>query len=122
AYFNATPGYLELDICEDKTVCDVGPDGKPLAQTHVETTLSGAKRIPAIAAAVHAHGGKVITNINFPLAWMVGNVEPYADALTAGFDTYPSATLDVIFGQIGRASCRERAKMCAVVGILRKMF
>ena len=105
AYFNATPGYLELDICEDKTVCDVGPDGKPLAQTHVETTLSGAKRIPAIAAAVHAHGGKVITNINFPLAWMVGNVEPCADALTAGFDTYPSATLDVIFGRfepIGR--------------------
>ncbi len=105
AYFNATPGYLELDICEDKTVCDVGPDGKPLAQTHVETTLSGAKRNPAIAAAVPAHGGKVITNINFPLAWMVGNVEPYADALTAGFDTYPSATLDVIFGRfepIGR--------------------
>ena len=23
AYFNATPGYLELDICEDKTVCNV---------------------------------------------------------------------------------------------------
>ena len=59
AYFNATPGYLELDICEDK----------------------------------------VIANINFPLAWMVGNVEPYADALTAGFDTYPSATMDVIFGR-----------------------
>ena len=99
AYFNATPGYLELDICEDKTVHDVGPDGKPLPQTHTETTLAGAKRIPAIAAAVHAHGGKVIANINFPLAWMVGNVEPYADALTAGFDTYPSATLDVIFGR-----------------------
>ena len=59
----------------------------------------------------HRRGGplptaaRVITNINFPLAWMVGNVEPYADALTAGFDTYPSATLDVIFGRfepIGR--------------------
>ncbi|MCD8141748.1 MAG: glycoside hydrolase family 3 protein, partial [Clostridiales bacterium] len=36
---------------------------------------------------------------NFPLAWMVGNVEQYADALTAGFDTYPSATLDVMFGR-----------------------
>ena len=99
AYFNATPGYLELDICEDKVVHDVGPDGKPLPETHTETTLAGAKRIPAIAEAVHAHGGKVIANINFPLAWMVGNVEPYADALTAGFDTYPSATLDVIFGR-----------------------
>ena len=99
AYFNATPGYLELDICEDKTVHDVGADGKPLPATHTETTLAGAKRIPAIAAAVHAHGGKVVANINFPLAWMVGNVEPYADALTAGFDTYPSATLDVLFGR-----------------------
>ena len=73
--------------------------GKPLPETHTETTLAGAKRIPAIAEAVHAHGGKVIANINFPLAWMVGNVEPYTDALTAGFDTYPSATLDVIFGR-----------------------
>lgn len=98
-YFNATPGYLELDICEDKTVCNVDKSGKPMAETHQETTLSGANRIPGIAAAVHANGGKVIANINFPLAWMVGNVEKYADALTAGFDTYPSATLDVIFGR-----------------------
>lgn len=98
-YFNATPGYLELDICENKTVHDVDKDGKPMASTHSETTLSGANRIPEIAAAVHANGGKVIANINFPLAWMVGNVERSADALTAGFDTYPSATLDVVFGR-----------------------
>lgn len=98
-YFNATPGYLELDICEGKTVHDVDKEGKPMASTHSETTLSGANRIPEIAAAVHANGGKVIANINFPLAWMVGNVERNVDALTAGFDTYPSATLDVIFGR-----------------------
>jgi beta-glucosidase len=30
---------------------------------------------------------------------MVGNVERYVDALTAGFETYPAATLDVIFGR-----------------------
>ena len=99
AYFNATPGYLELDICEDKTVHNVGEDGKPQAETHKETTLVGANRIPEIAAAVHAHGGKVVANINIPLAWMVGNVERNVDALTVGFDTYPSATLDVIFGR-----------------------
>ncbi len=99
AYFNATPGYLELDICENKTVHDVGADGKPQAGTHLETTLSGAGRIADIAAAVHSNGGKVIANINFPLAWMVGNVERNVDALTAGFDTYPSATMDVIFGR-----------------------
>ncbi len=98
-YFSATMGYLELDICEGKTVCDVDKDGKPTAATHLETTLSGANRIPEIAKAVHANGGKVVANINVTLAWEVGGVEPYADALIAGFDTYPSATLDVIFGR-----------------------
>ena len=42
-YFNATPGYLELDICEDKTVCNVDANGKPMADTHTETTLHGGK-------------------------------------------------------------------------------
>lgn len=98
-YFNATPGYLELDICEGKTVCNVGEDGRPEERTHEETTLSGADRICAIAEAVHKNGGKVIANINFTLAWEVGNVERYADALLAGFDTYPNATMDVIFGR-----------------------
>ncbi|MBQ2816491.1 MAG: glycoside hydrolase family 3 C-terminal domain-containing protein [Clostridia bacterium] len=99
AYFSATAGYLELDICEDKVVCNVDNDGRPTEETHTETTLSGANRIPTIADAVHANGGKVIVNINVPLAWQVGNVEPYADALTVGFDTFPNATLDVFFGR-----------------------
>lgn len=98
-YFSATMGYLELDICEGKTVCDVDDEGRPTRNTHQETTLSGANRIPEIAKAVHSNGGKVIANINVTLAWEVGNVEPYVDALTVGFDTYPSATLDVIFGR-----------------------
>ncbi len=102
-YFNATMGYLELDICEDKEVCNVTEDGKPSAETHRETTLSGANRIAGIAEAVHANGGKVIANINIPLAWEVGNVERNADALTVGFDTYPSATLDVMFGRFAPA-------------------
>lgn len=96
-YFNSTSGYLELDICEDKTVCNVDSDGKPMAETHTETTLHGAKRLTEIAAAVHAHGGKVITNVNVTLARQLGNVEPLCDVLLAGFDTYRSATLDVIF-------------------------
>lgn len=98
-YFSATMGYLELDICEDKTVCNVDERGCPTAQTHKETTLSGAGRIAEIAKAVHDNGGKVISNINVTLAWELGNVEPCSDALTAGFDTYPCATLDVIFGR-----------------------
>ena len=98
-YFNATPGFLELDICDGKVVCDVDQQGRPAETTHVETTLSGANRIAEIAKAVHTNGGKVAANVNFTLAWQLGNVEPFCDALTAGFDTYPSATLDVMFGR-----------------------
>ncbi len=98
-YFTATAGYLELDICEGKTVADVDDFCRPMAQTHKETTLTGVQKIADIAAAVHGNGGKVIASINFPLAWLVGNVERNADVLLAGFETYPAATLDVIFGR-----------------------
>lgn len=98
-YFSATKGYLELDICEDKTVRNVDETGCPTSDTHQETTLSGVNRIGQIASDVHARGGKVVANINFPLAWLVGNVESHVDALTAGFETYPAATLDVLFGR-----------------------
>lgn len=76
----------------------VDANGKPMADTHTETTLHGGKRLAEIAASVHANGGKVITNVNITLAWQLGNVEPLCDVLLAGFDTYRSATLDVIFG------------------------
>lgn len=99
AYFSATKGYLELDICEGKVVPDVDEFCRPMNETHEETTLAGANRIPEIAAAVHANGGKVIANVNVVLAWLLGNVEPHVDALTVGYDTYVSATLDVYFGR-----------------------
>uniref|UniRef100_UPI003D7E0ECE glycoside hydrolase family 3 N-terminal domain-containing protein n=1 Tax=Brotaphodocola sp. TaxID=3073577 RepID=UPI003D7E0ECE len=96
AYFSATPGYLELDLCENKEVCNVDEEGRPAKETHLETTLSGVDRIAQIAKTVHEHGGKVIANVNITLAWEVGNVEPHCDAFLAGFDTYVTATLDVI--------------------------
>ena len=99
AYFSATEGYLELDICEGKVVPNVDEFCRPMKETHEETTLTGANRIPEIAKAVHANGGKVIANVNVVLAWLLGNVEPHVDALTLGYDTYPSATLDVYFGR-----------------------
>ena len=98
-YFTATAGYLELDICEGKEVPNVDDFCRPMKETHLETTLTGVHKLAEIAAAVHAKGGKVISNINFPLAWLVGNVERNVDALLAGFETYPAATLDVIFGR-----------------------
>ena len=98
-YFTATAGYLELDICEGKTVPNVDDFCRPMQETHLETTLTGTHKIAAIAEAVRKNGGKVIANINFPLAWLVGNVEKNVDCLLAGFETYPAATLDVIFGR-----------------------
>lgn len=98
-YFHSTKGYLELDICENKQVRDVDTQGRPADSFHQETTLSGAGRIRGIYESLHSRGGKVISNINFTLAWEVGNVEPCSDALLAGFDTYTDAVLDVIMGR-----------------------
>lgn len=97
-YFNATKGYLELDICDNKTVCDVDDLGRPAHTTHEETTLANVGKIKDIYEAVHKNGGKVISNINFTLAWIVGNVETYSDAVLAGFDTYSDAILNIIMG------------------------
>ena len=98
-YFNATPGYLELDLCQDKEVPNVDEDGRPVPETHKETTLSGVGRIKEIAEHVHGRGGKVIANVNVTLAWEVGNAEPFCDAFLCGFDTYVTAVLDVVFGR-----------------------
>ncbi len=98
-YFNATPGYLELDLCDGKEVPDVDNEGRPTDKTHKETTLANVDQIRQIAEAVHGNGGKVVANVNVTLAWQVGNVEPYCDGFLAGFDTYVSAILDVILGR-----------------------
>ena len=98
-YFNATKGYLELDICEGKTVCNVSEDGLPLDETHEETTVANANRIKDISEIIHENGGKVVGNINISLPWLLGKFEPYVDALCAGFDTYDEAVLDVISGE-----------------------
>ena len=97
-YFSATKGYLELEICENKIVCDIDDDGKPTDSTHIETTLTGMCKIAEIANVVHSNGGKVISNINVTLAWQVGGVEKLSDCLLAGYSTFMDATLDVIFG------------------------
>lgn len=102
-YFSATKGFLELDICEDKTVFDVDEQGIPTRQTHKETTLSKASQIGDIAAKVWAGGGKVVGTVNFNLAWELGHAEPFTDALLGGFDTYPSAVLDIVFGRFSPA-------------------
>ena len=97
-YFSATKGFLELEVCENKKVCDVDDTGKPTEQTHEETTLFGVNKIKEIADDLHHRGGKVVGNINITLPWILTSVEKLFDGLTASFDTYPSAVIDILFG------------------------
>lgn len=92
AYFNATPGLLELEICEDKSVDAL--DGT----SYQETTLTGMDHLKEVADNIHIRGGKVIMSVNVILPWILGNVEPLADALIAGYDTYYKAQFEVIAG------------------------
>ncbi|MCZ8511441.1 glycoside hydrolase family 3 C-terminal domain-containing protein [Paenibacillus filicis] len=92
AYFTATPGLLELELCENKTLTAL--DGT----TYEETTLSGIDHLKEVADTVHVRGGKVIVSVNVILPWILGNVEPLADALIAGYDTFYRAQFEVIAG------------------------
>lgn len=74
SYFDATETYLELNILEETGV--------------------DLKKIDAIREVVP----NVIMNVNFNLPFLLTNVEPMADAMLAGFNTYAQATLDVILG------------------------
>lgn len=98
-YFSATKGLLEIDLCDKKVVADFSEEGKPLETTHEETTAAGIHRVKTISEAVHANGGRVIGTLNITMPWMPGNLEPFCDALLAGFDTYTSAYYDVIFNR-----------------------
>jgi beta-glucosidase len=72
-YFKST-GLLDLDI-------------------HEGTNINLAK-ISDIRTAV----AEVVIGLNVVLPWLLGNVEPLADALVAGFDTRTEALFDVMVG------------------------
>lgn len=92
SYFNATLGLLELEMCEDKVVS--GLDGT----LYQEKTITGMNRLKKIADNIHSRDGKVVMSVNVILPWILGNVEPLADALIAGYDTFFNAQFDVIAG------------------------
>jgi beta-glucosidase len=92
SYFNATPGLLELELCENKTL--VALDGS----TYQETTLTGMDHLKEVCDSIHSRGGKVIISVNVTLPWILGNVETLADALVAGYDTFYKPQFEVIAG------------------------
>lgn len=91
-YFNATPGLLELEVCENKAITAL--DGSSCT----ETTLTGMDRLKTIAADVKARGGKAILSVNVVLPWILSGIEPMADALVAGYDTFYNAQCEVMAG------------------------
>lgn len=92
SYFNATPGLLELSICEDKVLSAL--DGS----LYQETTLTGMNHLDEVAENIHSRGGKVVMSVNVTLPWILESVEPLADALIAGYDTFYNAQFEVIAG------------------------
>ena len=93
SYFDATPGLLELEICEDKT--NIAPNG----DTYKETTLSNFYELNKIVDYMHENDKKVVTSVNMILPWILENIEKKSDALLVGYDTFPGAVLEVILGQ-----------------------
>lgn len=74
SYFAATDGYLELNV-QKSTGVDVD-------------------HIREIRSAVD----KVIMHVNLNLPYLLSNVEPLADGLTVGFDSFSKAAFDIIKG------------------------
>lgn len=91
-YFNATPGLLELEICEDKTNIAMNGD------TYQESTLANMKRFEKITAEMRAAGKPVVASVNVTLPWILGNIEPKVDVLLAGYETLHKAQLEVLIG------------------------
>ena len=69
-YFSATPGLLELALCENKK--NKAVDGSE----YKETTISDLNRVFEIADEVKKHGGKFILSVNSNMPWLLDNVEP----------------------------------------------
>ncbi|MCD7856450.1 MAG: glycoside hydrolase family 3 C-terminal domain-containing protein [Clostridiales bacterium] len=63
-------------------------------------TLRGVGRIPALAEAVHAHGGKVIATCVVCNPWILDKLEPYVDGLTFQYTVSPVAMGNALGAQM----------------------
>ena len=87
-----------LDLGEDMDTPIFDGEAKPTGETKMITTVQGMKEFKKIADAVHANGGKVVGSIKADNAWILGNMEPYCDALLGVFGNTANAIVDVVKG------------------------
>ncbi|MFY9263241.1 MAG: glycoside hydrolase family 3 protein [Actinomycetaceae bacterium] len=91
-YFNATPGLLELTVCENKPLKAL--DGSD----YTETTIHGLDRFRGLLKDAREAGKKTVVSVNFSLPWIIDDVEPLADGVIASFSTFYDAQADVMAG------------------------
>ncbi len=92
----------EIDLVEDK-MCEMREAGKSQKKTGemvAITTLKDVARIPEISDTVHAHGGKVIATCVVTNPWLLGNLEPYVDALTFQYTVSEKAMDNALHAQM----------------------
>ncbi len=89
-----------IDLVEDLEVPERSfPDSQALTgETVFSTTVPDIDKVPKIAEAVHANGGKVLASIEISNPWILTNLEPYCDGLIGVFGTSVAAQLDVLTG------------------------
>lgn len=92
-YFSATPGLLELDLCENKT--NKATDGSE----YTETTVANIGKLDEYRKIADKNGAKLIITVNSTMPWLLGKAEEKADALLAHFETLSSAQMDILTGK-----------------------
>lgn len=92
-YFSATPGLLELDLCENKT--NKATDGTE----YTETTVANIDKLEEFRKIANENGAKVIISVNSTMPWLLEKAEKNADAVLAHFETFTSAQMDVLTGK-----------------------
>ena len=92
-YFTATPGLLELDLCENKT--NKAMDGSE----YTETTVANIDKLDEYRKIADKNGAKLIVTVNSNMPWLLEKAEVKADALLAHFETFTSAQMDVLTGK-----------------------
>lgn len=78
--------YVTMELVDGAQLPELDPaTGEKTGEMMEMTTVMDAKDIAKVADAVHANGGIVLGTVTLNAPWILGNLEPYCDALLANF-------------------------------------